>query len=61
MRMTTAADCYWQQFVGSLPEGTESPPRYIESFSFGFTKQDASEIARLVLDGTKTATGSVLW
>lgn len=52
---------YWQQVLDSLPEGAVRPRRFVEAFSFGFTKQDATQIACLVLDGTKTATGSVLW
>jgi uncharacterized protein YhfF len=58
---TSDADRYWQQYLGSLPSETERPRRYVESFSFGFTAEDASEVAGLVLAGTKTATGSVLW
>ena len=59
--MTSRADRYWQQYLASLPDGAEAPARYVEAFSFGFTPADASEIAELVLAGTKTATGSVLW
>ena len=56
-----AADQYWQQDLTSLPRAEDRPTRYVEAFSFGFTPDDASEIAVLVLAGTKTATGSVLW
>ena len=59
--MTGTVDRYWQQYLASLPTQVDRPPPYVESFSFGFTASDASELARLVLDGTKTATGSVLW
>lgn len=59
--MTIEADRYWRQYLTALPAEVDRPPAYVESFSFGFTAQDASEIAPLVLDGTKTATGSVLW
>jgi len=59
--MTTNVERYWNQFLGSTPCAEEPPRRYVESFSFGFTPADASEIAQLVLNGTKTATGSVLW
>ena len=61
MTMTIEADRYWQQYLTSPTKEVERPPAYVESFSFGFTARDASEIAGLVLDGTKTATGSVLW
>jgi uncharacterized protein YhfF len=59
--MASRADRYWQQYLASLPRGEDPPARYVEAFSFGFTPEDASEIAELVLDGAKTATGSVLW
>src|SRR5690349_12436242 len=52
---------YWKHFLRSLPSGTVRPARYVESFWFGFTPADAREIAQLVLAGTKTATGSVVW
>lgn len=59
--MTTEADRYWQQYLTTLTAEVDHPPHYVESFFFGFTLEDASEIAVLVLDGTKTATGSVFW
>jgi uncharacterized protein YhfF len=37
------------------------PSRFVEPVAFGFTAQDATDIAQLVLDGIKTATGSLLW
>ena len=59
--MTVEADRYWRQYLATLPAQADRPPSYVESFSFGFTAEDASEIVELVLAGTKTATGSVLW
>ena len=59
--MTSRADAYWQQFLASLPRGEDPPASYLEAFGFGFTPEDATEIAELVLEGSKTATGSVLW
>lgn len=58
--MSTNVERYWSQYLVSFPNG-QQPSRYVESFSFGFTSTDAHEIAELVLKGTKTATGSVLW
>jgi uncharacterized protein YhfF len=60
-QMTNDADRYWMQYVQSLPDDVEPPERYVEAFSFGFSPAEASEIAELVLNETKTATGSVLW
>jgi len=59
--MTTNVERYWRQYLSSIPDGQEQPSRYVECFAFGFTPADAREIAQLVLNGTKTATGSVLW
>jgi uncharacterized protein YhfF len=59
--MMDDADRYWAQYIESKPDGSEPPGGYVEAFSFGFSPADASEIAELVLNGTKTATGSVLW
>lgn len=58
--MTENVERYWNQYLTSIPGGRKQPPRYVESFAFGFTPADAREIAQLVLDGTKTATGSFL-
>lgn len=52
---------YWLQFLDSLPAGQPRPNGYLEAFYFGTKPDRAHEITRLVLDGTKTATGSVLW
>jgi uncharacterized protein YhfF len=54
-------DRYWGQFVQSLPAGAEPPDGYYDTFSFGVTKEEATGIAALVLQGIKTATGSVQW
>jgi uncharacterized protein YhfF len=59
--MTQNVERYWNQYLLSIPGGQEQPSRYVECFAFGFTPADAREIAQLVLNGTKTATGSLLW
>lgn len=59
--MTSKSHRYWQQYLTSLSNEGGRPAPCVESFSFGFTPADASEIAALVLEGAKTATGSVLW
>jgi uncharacterized protein YhfF len=58
---TRETDRYWRQFVQSLPPGAERPEGYYDAYHFGVEKQEASEIALLVLQGIKTATGSVRW
>jgi len=58
LRMASPADRYWAQFRKAHPK---SPKAYVESFFFGTKPEIASEITRLVVDGTKTATGSLQW
>jgi uncharacterized protein YhfF len=52
---------YWQQYLDSLPIGSLRPTAYWGSFYFGNTPEQAGKIVELVLNGTKTATGSLLW
>jgi uncharacterized protein YhfF len=59
--MVTNVERYWEQFLSAIPSGRTRPTRYLESFAFGASAEDAKQIASLVLAGTKTATGSVLW
>ncbi|GAB2977125.1 ASCH domain-containing protein [Nocardioides montaniterrae] len=44
-------------YMGPNPLAAVPPP----SWSFGATPEQADELARLVLDGTKTATASAAW
>ncbi len=57
----TKIDQYWQQFARSFPDETRRPTTYYDAFSFGTTKEDATELATLVIDGIKTATVSLKW
>ncbi len=57
----TPIERYWKQFLRSLPPEAEQPAGYYEAFSFGMDVEDAREIAALVLQGIKTATGALLW
>ncbi len=59
--MPEKLDRYWAQFLATFPEGSERPTGYYESFYFGMTPGSAKSIAALVLDGVKTATGSLQW
>src|SRR5215470_1471943 len=59
--MAEQLNLYWQQFLASLSVGTDPPSGFVEPAVFGFTREDATEISKLVLEGVKTATGSVLW
>jgi uncharacterized protein YhfF len=65
------AQRYWAQFLQSAPECSGRPRAYYEAFRFGGGAADgipepearkvATDIATLVLDGTKTSTASLLW
>ena len=59
--MTTNIERVLDPVLHFAPGGQEQPSRYVECFAFGFTPADALGIAQLVLNGTKTATGSVFW
>ncbi len=61
LKLCDAVKRYQEQFFASLPPETNKAPRFVEPVAFGFTPQDATEISKLVLDGVKTATGSLLW
>src|SRR5512142_1951505 len=54
-------DQYWAQFLESLPESSDRPNGYYDAFYFGSTRESALTIAALVLNGIKTATGSLQW
>jgi len=58
--MLSQTDRYWRQFLDTLPK-SERPSSYYESFHFGSSQESARQIAPLVLQGIKTATGSLLW
>ncbi len=59
--MISGVERYWEQFLASLPTGTPRPSAYAGTAAFGFTEDDAREIAPLVRNGAKTATGSLVW
>jgi uncharacterized protein YhfF len=52
---------YREQFLATLLPETRTACRFVEPVAFGLTPQDASEISKLVVDGIKSATGSLLW
>jgi len=54
-------DRYWEQFLASLPQGEGRPSTYAGIAAFGLTWDDARDIAPLVLNGTKTASGTLVW
>jgi uncharacterized protein YhfF len=47
--------------VNALSADAGKDCRFVEPVAFGFTPQDASEIGELVVNGIKTATGTLLW
>jgi uncharacterized protein YhfF len=61
LSVPTAIERYWAQFLASRPVSGPRLERYVEAFFFGTKPDHAHEINPLVLDGTKTATGCLLW
>ena len=55
-----AADEMWRAYLEVLPE-SERQREYFEAFQFGAGREMANQLARLVLDGIKTATSDLLW
>lgn len=59
--MSTNIDRYWEQYVSSIAALAKRPSRHAGTAAFGITWNDAREIAALVRNGTKTATGGLAW
>ena len=57
---TPAVKALWQAFLDSLPEGAECPAEY-SAWGFGNTPEMADELGALVVEGTKTATASLMF
>jgi uncharacterized protein YhfF len=55
-----AADEFWKAYLAHLPE-SEQQRDYFEAFQFGAGREMANQLARLVLDGIKTATSDLIW
>ena len=53
-------EAFWARYVASLPE-TAVVPEQPEAWAFGMGPAMANELGRLVVDGTKTGTCSLLW
>ncbi len=62
--MTSGPDAriaaFWDDFLRNLPEGM-TPPAAYQAWSFGDRPEMADALGALVMDGIKTATGSLLW
>jgi uncharacterized protein YhfF len=56
----SAVDDFRDLYLQSQP-GIELGKRYYEAFRFGNSEKMANELAAMVLNGTKTATSSLLW
>lgn len=51
---------FWENYLRSLPPEHRNR-KYFEAFSFGDTVESADRLAKLVLEGVKTATSELLW
>ena len=61
MGKQSEVEAFWQAYLASLPEGSESPPSSYEAWSFCDNEEAANELGDLVKAGTKTATCSLVW
>jgi uncharacterized protein YhfF len=52
---------FWQNFLKTQSDPEFVNERFYESFHFSSTQELANELAGLVLDGTKTATSTLIW
>ncbi|HLV36467.1 MAG TPA: ASCH domain-containing protein [Spirillospora sp.] len=52
---------FWQRYLDTLPEEHPHRTAAYTAWSFGDNESLADELARLVLQGIKTATASALW
>jgi uncharacterized protein YhfF len=59
--VTTNVDRYWEQYLDSIPVDAKRPSGHAGTAAFGITWNDAREIAPLVRNGRKTATGGLVW
>lgn len=56
----SAIDAFWQEYIATDPQRLKHKPQ-ADAFAFGNTDELADEIARLVLEGKKTATSMLMW
>ena len=54
-------ETFWQSFLVMLEERGDAIPEAYEAWSFGDSPEMADVLGSLVLEGTKTATASLVW
>ena len=54
-------ESFWQRFLASGSSPQDAGDLFLESFQIGSTPDHAAQGARLILNGEKTATSSLLW
>lgn len=54
-------DAFWRGYLDMRPDNGAAERGYAEAFRFGNREEMVNRLAALVLDGTKTATSSLLW
>lgn len=58
--MDPAVAAFWERFLRSLPADADRPDEDPDSFAFGDSPEMADGLGALVVEGTKTATSSLL-
>jgi len=59
MKVSTQVEEFWRRFCGENPQVNSNTPYQV--WYFGIGREDAAELANLVLQGKKTATASLVW
>ena len=60
MDQAQAISAYWDEFQDSSPSEHPFPTKF-QAWSFGRSKEAADELGKLVREGKKTATASLVW
>jgi uncharacterized protein YhfF len=61
MERSLQIENFWHAYLATVPNPRETADRFYETFQIGSSENGANEGARLILEGIKTATSSLLW
>jgi uncharacterized protein YhfF len=61
MPLDANAEAFWQAYLASSPEAKDAGRKFFEVFRIGDTPEGADEGVKLIKQGVKTATSSLLW
>ena len=61
MQLDAKTEPFWRAFLASLTHAADASLRFYEVFQIGDTPESADSGARLIQQGVKTTTSSLLW